>query len=97
MWRVTHAVRFVIGIIFQAVVFVFVWGRDGLLHIDPLNSAVLSAVLLLVVETIIFAVVLWTRVLGIPPRELAGKVIMLQAVVHVVLGLLMGLSYEALT
>jgi hypothetical protein len=95
--RVTYAVRFVIGIIFHPVVFVFVWGRDGLLHIDPFNSAVLSAVLLLVVETIIFAIVLWTRVLGIPPRELAGKVILLQAVIHVVLGFLMGLSYEALT
>lgn len=95
--RVTYAVRFVIGIILHPVVFVFVWGKDGLLGIHPFDSAVLSAVLLLIVETSIFAIVLWTRVLGIPPSELAGKVIMLQAVAHVVLGLLMGLSYEALT
>lgn len=93
---VTYALRFVVGIIFHPVIFVFVWGRDGLLGIHPYNSAVLSAVLLVVVEAILFAVVLWTRVLGMPPRELVGRVIILQFAIHIVLGILMGLSYEVL-
>lgn len=94
---VTYASRFVMGIIFHPVIFVFVWGRDGLLGIHPSNSAVLSAVLLVVVESIFFAVVLWTRVLGMPPRKLVGKVIILQFAIHIILGVLMGLSYEMLT
>jgi hypothetical protein len=85
--RVTCAALLVTGIIFHPVVFVSVWGKDGLLGIHPFDSAVVSAVLLLVLETIIFAIVLLARVLGIPPREPTGKVIMLQPVVHVVLGL----------
>jgi hypothetical protein len=93
---VTYALRFVVGIILHPVIFVFVWGRDGLLGIDPFNSAVLSAVLLLALESILFAVVLWTRVLGIPPKKLVSKVIVLQVAIHLVLGVLMGLSYEIL-
>ena len=93
---VTYALRFVVGIIFHPVIFVFVWGRDGWLGIDPFNSAVLSAVLLLALESILFAVVLWTRILGIPPRELVGRLIVLQVAIHLVLGVLMGLSYELL-
>jgi hypothetical protein len=93
---VTYALRFVVGTIFHPVIFVFVWGPDGLLGINPYNSAVLSAVLLLALEAILFAVVLWTRVLGIPPKELVGRVIVLQVAVHIVLGVLMGLSYEIL-
>ena len=95
--RVTYASRFVIGIIFHPVLFVFVWGRDGLLGIHPYNSAILSAVLLLTIEAILFAILLWTRVLGMPPRKLLGKVIVLQFAVHIVLGVLMGLSYQILT
>ena len=95
--RITYVSRFVIGIIFHPVIFVFVWGRDGLLGIHPYNSAVLSAVLLLIIEAILFAILLWTRLLGIPPRELVGKVIVLQFAIHIILGLLMGLSYEILT
>ena len=95
--RITYVSRFVIGIIFHPVLFVFVWGRDGLLGIHPYNSAVLSAVLLLTIEAILFAILLWTHLLGIPPRELVGKVIVLQFAIHIILGLLMGLSYEILT
>ena len=94
---VTYAMRFLVGTLFHPVIFVFVWGPDGLLGINPLNSAVLSAVLLLALESILFSVVLWTRVLGMPPKELVGRVIALQFANHIVLGLLMGLSYEILT
>ena len=93
---ITYALRFVVGILFHPVIFVFVWGRDGWLGIDPFNSAVLSAVLLLALEAMLFSVVLWTRVLGMPPKELVGRVIALQVAIHIVLGVLMGLSYEIL-
>ena len=93
---VTYALRFVVGIIFHPVIFVFIWGPDGLLGINPFGSAVLSAVLLLALEAILFSVVLWTRVLGIPPKELVGRVIVLQSILHLILGFLMGLSYELL-
>ena len=94
---VTYVLRLVIGIVFHPVIFVFVWGKDGLLDIHPYNSSVLSAVLLLAIESILFAVVLWSRVLGMPPRKLLGKVIILQFAIHILLGVLMGLSYEILT
>ena len=93
---VTYALRFVVGIIFHPVIFVFIWGPDGLLGINPFNSAVLSAVLLLALEAILFSVVLWTRVLGMPPKDLVGRVIVLQSALHLILGLLMGLSYQLL-
>jgi hypothetical protein len=93
---VTYGLRFVVGTIFHPVIFVFVWGPDGWLGINPFGSAVLSAVLLLALESMLFAVVLWTRVLGMPPEELRGRVILLQTVVHLVLGVSMGLSYELL-
>jgi hypothetical protein len=93
---ITYALRFVVGIIFHPVLFVFVWGRDGWLGIDPYHSAVLSAVLLLALESILFAIVLWTRVLGMPPKKLVGRVIVLQVAIHLILGVLMGLSYEIL-
>lgn len=93
---VTYALRFVVGTIFHPVIFVFVWGPDGVLSINPFNSAVLSAVLLLALESLLFAVVLWTRVLGIPPKELRGRVIAVQTTVHLVLGVSMGLSYQLL-
>lgn len=95
--RVTYATRFVVGIVLHPIIFVFIWGKDGLLGIHPYNSSILSAVLLLVIEALLFAVVLWTRVLGIPPRRLLGKVIFLQFSIHIILGLLMGISYELFT
>ena len=95
--KLTYLSRFAVGIIFHPLLFVFVWGRDGWLHIDPANSAVLSAVILLAIESLLFSFVLWSGVLAMPPREFVGKVILLQLVSHVLLGVLMGLSYEILT
>lgn len=66
---VTYALRFVVGMIFHPVIFVFLWGPDGLLGVNPFGSAVLSAVLLLALESLLFAVVLWTRILGMPPKS----------------------------
>ncbi len=94
---ITYALRFLVGTIFHPVIFVFVWGPDGLLGIAPFNSALLSAVLLLALESALFAIVLWTRVLGIPPKELRARVIAVQTFVHMLLGVSMGLSYMILT
>jgi hypothetical protein len=93
---ITYASRFVVGTLFHPVVFVFIWGPDGLLGINLFGSAVLSAVLLLALESLLFAIVLWTGVLGMPPKELRGRVIGVQAFAHLVLGLSMGLSYQLL-
>lgn len=93
---VTYASRFVVGTIFHPVIFVFVWGPDGLLGIDPFGSALLSAVLLLTLESLLFSVVLWAGVLGMPPKELRGRVVVVQFIAHLILGVSMGLSYELL-
>ena len=93
---VTYSVRFVVGIVLHPVLFVFVWGPDGWLGINPLNSALLSAVLLLALESVLFGVVLWTRFLGMPPKELVSRVIALQIALHLVVGVCMGLSYQLL-
>jgi hypothetical protein len=93
---VSYTVRFVVGIVLHPVLFVFVWGPDGWLGISPLNSALLSAMFLLALESVLFGIVLWTRVLGMPPQDLVGRVISLQFSLHLVVGLCMGLSYQLL-
>jgi hypothetical protein len=77
---ITYASRFIVGTIFRPVIFVFVWGPHGLLGINPLGSALLSSVLLLALESLLFAIVLWTGVLGMPPTELKGRVIAVQTI-----------------
>lgn len=93
---ITYTARFLIGIILHPVLFVFVWGREGVLGIYPFQSDVLSAVLMLVIEASAFSIVLWKGIVVAPPRELVGKLIVLQFLVHLILGVLMGLSYEIL-
>ena len=95
--RVTYTARFVTGIVFHPVLFVFVWGRDGVLGIYPFQSDVLSALLLVTIEASGFSYLLWKGILVAPPRELVKKVIVLQFAVHLLLGLLMGLSYAIFT
>jgi hypothetical protein len=94
---ITYTVRFVLGIIFHPVLFVFVWGREGVLGIYPFRSDVLSAVLMVVIEASGFAFLLSRGIFAALPKELVGKVIVLQFVIHLILGILMGLSYEILT
>ncbi|MBN1679477.1 MAG: hypothetical protein JW966_04245 [Anaerolineae bacterium] len=93
---ITYTVRFVVGIIFHPVIFVFVWGREGILGIYPFQSDVLSAVLLVLIEASGFAIMLWNGIFVAPPKELVGKVIVLQFAIHLMLGVLMGLSYTIL-
>ncbi len=94
---ITYTARFVLGIIFHPVLFVFVWGREGVLGIYPLQSDVLSAVFMVAIEASVFAIMLWNRIFVTPPRALIGKVIVLQFAIHLILGVLMGLSYTLLT
>ena len=94
---ITYTVRFVVGIIFHPVLFVFVWGREGVLGIYPFQSDVLSAVLMVVIEASVFAIMLWNGIFVALPKELVGRVIVLQYAIHLILGVLMGLSYEILT
>ena len=61
------------------------------------QSDVLSAVLLVIIEASGFAILLWRGIFVAPPRECVGKVIFLQFVAHLILGVLMGLSYQLLT
>ena len=94
--RVTTVVRMVVGTLAHPVIFVFIWGADGFLGIDPLGSPVLGAMLLLTAESVLFSIGLRT---GIPvkvPEGYLGRVIALQLALHVHLGFWMGLLYEHL-
>ena len=91
--RITYAARFITGIVFHPVLFAFVWGREGVLGVYPLQSDVLSALLLVTIEAGGFAYLLWKGILIRVPNDLVRTVIRLQFAVHLLLGLLMGLSY----
>lgn len=93
----TYTARFVTGIIFHPVLFVFVWGRNGLLGVYPFRSDVLSALLLVTIEAGALSYLLWKGIVVTPPREIVRQVIVLQFAVHLLLGLLMGLSYAVFT
>lgn len=90
----TYSSRMILGTILHPVVFVFIWGKDGLLGIHPFNSSIISAVVLLIIESILFGIVLKKGLLKFPPKELVNNVILLQFIIHVILGLIMGFTYE---
>jgi hypothetical protein len=92
----TYSTRMILGTILHPVVFVFIWGKDGLLGIDLLNSSIVSAVILLIIESTLFGIVLLTNVLKFPPRDLVKNVILLQFVIHIILGITMGLTYDVI-
>jgi hypothetical protein len=94
--KFTYGIRLIIGMILHPVVFVFIWGKDGYLGINLLNSSIVSAIVLLVIESILFSIVLWIGLLKISSKELVGRLIGLQFVFHIILGFLMGLTYDYL-
>jgi hypothetical protein len=94
--KLTYGIRLLIGMLLHPVVFVFIWGKDGYLGINPLNSSVISAVVLLAIESTLFGIVLWVGLMKISPKNLVGRLIGLQFVFHVVLGFLMGFTYDYL-
>jgi hypothetical protein len=94
--KLTYTSRLIIGTILHPVVFVFIWGKDGLMGIYPFNSSILSAIILLIIESSLFSIVLWKNYINFPPRELVKNVIFLQFIIHIIIGFSMGLSYEML-
>ena len=87
---ITYVIRSLVGIFFHPIVFVFIWGRLGLLKIALINSDILSAVVLLLLESIIFGLAIWLDFVKISPDILKTKIIFLQMGVHLITGILMG-------
>lgn len=94
--KLTYGSRLILGTILHPVIFVFIWGKDGLLGIHPFNSSIFSAVILLIIESILFSIILWRNFLTFPPRDLLKNVILLQFIIHIIVGISMGLSYETI-
>ena len=94
--KITYMVRLLLGTLLHPVVFIFIWGRDGLLGIYPYNSGVLSASLLLIIESSLFSIALWAGFPKLSPRELVSRLIFLQYAGHTCLGMLMGITFELL-
>jgi hypothetical protein len=94
--KLTYGVRMMVGILAHPVIFVFVWGKDGFLGINLLDSSVVSALILLVLESTFFGVGLYAGIPDIVPKKFITKVIMLQFMIHIILGILMGLFYDIL-
>ncbi len=92
----TYSARMFVGMFFHPMIFVFIWGEDGLLGINILNSSIISAVILLIIEALLFGVLLWTKILSFVPDELISRIFLLQFVMHVIIGLLMGLTFDYL-
>jgi hypothetical protein len=92
--KLTYGIRLLIGMILHPVVFVFIWGKEGYLGINPFNSSIVSAILLLAIESTIFSIVLWTGLMKISTKNLVGRLIGMQFVFHIILGFLMGFTYD---
>ena len=87
---ITYVVRSFVGMFFHPIVFVFIWGETGFLKINILNNTILSAVTLLLFESILFGLGIWFDIIQISPENLKKKVIGLQMGVHIITGILMG-------
>lgn len=94
--KLTYGIRLLIGMLLHPVVFVFIWGKDGYLGINLLNSSIVSAIVLIVIESTLFSIVLWIGLLKISPKELVSRLILLQFAFHITLGFLMGFTYDFL-
>jgi hypothetical protein len=94
--KLTYGSRLILGTILHPVVFVFIWGEEGLLGIHLFNSSIISALILLILESILFSFVLYANVLNFPPRDLLKKVIILLFIIHIIIGITMGFTYETI-
>jgi len=95
--KLTYGIRLLIGMLLHPVVFVFIWGKDGYLGINLLNSSIASAIVLLAIESTLFSIVLWTGLMQISSKNLVNRLIFLQFVFHIILGFLMGFTYDFLS
>ena len=89
----TYIVRSLLGIIFHPVIFVFIWSREGLLKINLFNNDILSAIMLLFLESLMFSLAIWVDIVKIRPSNLKTRIIPLQIGIHLVVGCLMGFFY----
>ncbi|MFC1802534.1 hypothetical protein ACFL0D_01045 [Thermoproteota archaeon] len=87
---ITYVIRSFVGMFFHPIVFIYVWGETGFLRLNFFNSTILSALVLLFVESVLFGLGIWFDVIKISPENLKIRVISLQIVVHLVTGVLMG-------
>ena len=94
--KLSYGTRYLLAIFVLPVIFVFIWGQTGILGISVLNNTILTAIVLMILESSVFALALKTRVMGVPPRELVNKLIALQFVNHIILGIFMGYFSEAI-
>jgi hypothetical protein len=90
----TYTARLLVGTFFHPIIFVFIWGRDGVLEINLYNSTVVSAVALLLIEAVFFGVAIWFNIVKIAPEDLKVKIIALQFGIHILIGILMGCFYN---
>lgn len=91
---ITYAIRSFVGIFFHPIVFVFIWGETGLLKITFFNNTILSAVILLLFESILFSLGIWFDLIQVSPDNLKTRVISLQIAVHLITGILMGYFFN---
>ncbi|MHA2251482.1 MAG: hypothetical protein ACXAD7_14055 [Candidatus Kariarchaeaceae archaeon] len=91
----TYSARLLVGTLFHPIIFVFIWGREGLLQIDLYDNDVLSAVILLLVEATMFSLAIWFNIVKVP-ETLKLRIIYMQFVIHLIIGLLMGYGYTLL-
>lgn len=94
--KLSYGIRYLLALFLLPVIFVFIWGQSGVLGISVLNNTILTAILLMILESSLFALALKTRVLGVPPVELVNKLIALQFVNHIILGIFMGYFSEVI-
>lgn len=89
----TYMMRSLIGIILHPIVFVFIWSREGLLNINLFNNDIISAIVLLLLESIMFSIAIWVDIVKIRPENLKVRIIPLQIGIHLIVGFLMGFFY----
>jgi len=92
---VTYLVRSLFGMLLHPVVFVYFWGETGFLGLS-FGNTVLSGMILLLVESILFGLAIWFDVINVSPDNLKIKVIPLQMVSHMITGVTMGYFFNIL-
>ncbi|MFX1286808.1 MAG: hypothetical protein ACFFB5_24430 [Promethearchaeota archaeon] len=92
----TYMIRLIVGMIFHPIVFVFIWSQEGLLKINLFNSDIISAVVLLLFESLMFSIAIWIDIVKIRPENLKTRIIPLQIGIHLIVGFLMGYFYTVL-
>jgi hypothetical protein len=87
---ITYVIRSFVGMFFHPIVFVYVWGETGFLKLNFFNNTIISAVILLFLESILFGLGIWFDIIKISPDNLKIRVITLLLVVHIITGISMG-------